>query len=170
MTRVANLLRSMVPPTRLVHYRKLVSGATELVKQVMSAEYADSYGWKWLVRSYLLTEMHAMKITRLQVKDETLDDLMASFPDQCGWLSTFCGDRVAPSKYQVRTLMHELNYKDPIEMLTCDLCIFGGREAREYSIDRINAGKDAIRGKERELGRNEEELAHPLVVFHAALV
>ena len=167
MTRVANLLRSMVPPTRLVHYRKLVSGATELVKQVMSAEYADSYGWKWLVRSYLLTEMHAMKITRLQVKDETLDDLMASFPDQCGWLSTFCGDRVAPSKYQVRTLMHELNYKDPIEMLTCDLCIFG--MTRQFSVEDIEAGKQVILNTCKELQRNADQQAHPLVVLRAAL-
>ena len=170
-TRVANVLRSLPPPVSLAAYTNIVANCTGLVEQIMGKEHAESYGWKWLVRSYLLTEMRVAGIKKLQVSStDTLSDLMAGFPDQCEWLSML--QRVIkpgskPTGIKVRDLVHELNYKDPIEMLTCDLCIFG--MTRQFSVEDIAAGKQVILNTCKELQRNADQQAHPLVVLRAAL-
>ena len=172
-TRVGNVLRSLPLPVSLANYKTCITSATALIEQTMGKVYADSYGWKWLVRSYLLTEMRVASIKGLQVSSgDSLSDLMVSFPDQCEWLSMLQRShkkRKTPSTIKVKDLVRELNYKDPVEMLTCDLCVFGGKAARNFDIGDINAGKKVIQATNTELQRSADQQAHPLVVLKAAL-
>ena len=65
-------------------------------------------------------------------------------------------------------MVRELKYKDPIEMLTCDLCIFGGPAARDFNIEDIKAGKRLIIDTCERLQRNPEQPAHPLAALRVA--
>ena len=172
-TRVSNVLRSLPVPVSLAAYTTCLTSSTALIAQELGKAHADSYGWKWLVRSYLITEMRVAGIKRLQVSsNDTLSDLMAGFPDQCEWLSMLLrsyGKRCQASSIKVRCLVKELNYKDPVEMLTCDLCVFGGKTARDFDVEDIIAGKRSIRNTCEMLQRNAYQQAHPLVVLRAAM-
>ena len=68
----------MPVPVSLAAYTTCVTSSTALIAQELGKAYADSYGWKWLVRSFLITEMRVAGIKRLQVSpNDTLSDLMA---------------------------------------------------------------------------------------------
>ena len=53
-------------------------------------------------------------------KKNTTEDIAKVFPDQLEWVSYFCPGGHSP----VGEFVRRLGYKDSIEYLTCDLCIF----------------------------------------------
>ena len=54
-------------------------------------------------------------------------------------------------------------------MLTCDLCIFGGKGARAFSVEDIEEGKEAIEREMAAASWSDEQQANPLVVLRTAL-
>jgi len=171
MTRLSGILRSIAPPRTLSEYRDVIMAATTLAHNVAGKEYARSYGWKWLVRSYILTEMYAANVRRLQVSESnTLRDLQVSFPDQSSWLTMLQRGARTSGTAKLRPLLRELLYKDPVEMLTCDLCIFLGKEACKFPLDSVVASKKDIMRMAGELRRNDDQQASPLAVMRGALV
>ena len=169
-TRVSNIMRSVPVPRSLADYKAGVTSASALVEKARGKAYAGSYGWMWVVRSYLLTEMRVAGIRELRVDaTDTLSDLQVSFPDRNGWLSRILATRKTPSSITVKDLVRELNYNGPIEMLTCDLCIFGGKAARDFRVEDIDSKRQLLRNTCERLRRNADQQAHPLVVLRAAL-
>ena len=53
-------------------------------------------------------------------KKNTTDDISKAFPDQSDWVTYFCPGGPMP----VGEFVSQLGYRDSIEYLTCDLCIF----------------------------------------------
>ena len=81
----------------------------------------DSYSFLWTFRAAMIAERAAAGCKKLQYNDKnTTDDLAKAFPDQCEWVSYFCPGGPVP----VGQFVSQLGYKDSIEYLTCDLCIF----------------------------------------------
>ena len=160
-TRLNNILRAQTTPRALDDWVKAVDNVGRLVRQVKkSNDYATSYGCLWLTRAFLLAEMRAAKHSCLTVgKNDQVKTMTQAFSDQCQWLTRF------GSNMKLRTLLRKLAYTDPPEMLTIDLCILGGPDARKWTIAEIKAATSTIRLARQEMGHD----AHPLRVLKQAM-
>jgi len=124
-----------------------------------------AYGTLWLVRSYMIAEMRARAISHLHVKPrDKAADLKIAFPDQCSWLK-----RVAAPTTKLTTVIKAAGYTGPIEMLTCDMCIFGGGQSLKWSTECIRANASKIRRVSKDLGESRERQAHPLIALRIAM-
>ena len=82
---------------------------------------ADSYSFLWTFRATMIAERAAAGFKKLEYSDKnTTDDILKAFPDQSQWVSYFCPGGPMPVGEFVRLL----GYKDSIDYLTADLCIF----------------------------------------------
>ena len=124
-----------------------------------------AYGTLWLVRSYMIAEMRARAIRHLRVQPtDTAADLKIAFPDQCNWLK-----RVATPTTKLATLIKTAGYTGPLEMLTCDMCIFGGEQSLKWPAEYIRANASKIRRVSKDIGESRERQAHPLIALRIAM-
>jgi hypothetical protein len=124
-----------------------------------------TYGTLWLVRSYMIAEMRARAIMHLRVRPtDTAADLKIAFPDQCNWLK-----RVATPTTKLAALIKAAGYTGPLEMLTCDMCIFGGDQSLKWSVEYILANSSKIRRVSKDISESRERPAHPLIALRTAM-
>ena len=140
------------------------------LKQVSNSQCKKSirsYGFLWLYRSYLYAETRAAGIKRLAVSGKnTVGDLQRGFPDQCKWMSRFaCATTLKCTK--VSALLKQLNYKDPIEHLTMDLCILGS--IRKWSPGDISSAQEQFKKELREMDEPGRP-AHTAVVLDLVML
>ena len=158
-SRVSDCLKALAVPSTLLEYADRVSLAGRLVTPVRDATYGKSYGFLWLCRAYLLAELHARGKHLTYRQKDTVSCLNYAFPDQCSWVSRFVGNTEST---RVSTLVRLLKYKDPLEMLTCDLCIFGGG-ARRWALEDIANGKNEVQRLRKQFSKDEPP--NPLVLI-----
>ena len=127
----------------------------------------ESYSFLWTFRAAMIAERAAAGFKKLQYsKKNTTEDIAKVFPDQLEWVSYFCPGGHSP----VGEFVRRLGYKDSIEYLTCDLCIFMpvaehlSTEAGEHEpkVKRCRIAMDAAMSS-----RNGQQ-AHPAVVAQQA--
>jgi hypothetical protein len=151
-----------------------VAGLAKVVHQIRgdqtSKSASKSYGFMWMYRAYMYAEMRVVGIKRLSVSAKnTVGDLMRGFPDQCNWMHRFVDNNSWATKTttKVSTLLRQLKYKDPVEHLTMDLCIFGS--IRKWSPEDIGSVQAQIKKKRLEMDKPGRP-AHPVVVLDLVML
>ena len=109
--------------------------------------------------------MRAQNITALRVTSSNrVADLKAGFPDQCNWVG-----RLAKPNAWIASFLKEIAYTGPVEMLTCDMCVLGGKASLAWSVDEIVRSAGKIEKMRKAMNQSANEQAHPIAVLSAAL-
>ena len=108
----------MRPPRTLDDW---VEACESLKKMAGKGQERESYSFLWTFRAAMIAERAAAGFKKLEYsKKNTTDDISKAFPDQSDWVTYFCPGGPMP----VGEFVRQLGYRDSIEYLTCDLCIF----------------------------------------------
>ena len=159
LSEMQQVLLAMRPPCTLDDWTRCL----ESFRSVTRHGEEDSYGFLWTFRAAIIAERAVAGCKKLAYSDEnTTDDISNAFPDQNEWVIYFCPHGPVP----VGEFVRQLGYKDSIEYLTCDLCIFmplaerlssgAGEEEPQVKKCRISMDKG--------LFRCHGQQAHPAVV------
>ena len=108
------------PPARTLDEWK--EGLKMFQKLVLKKDKQDSYSLLWNYRSAMIAERSSRGYKDLEYNDtNTAGDLAAAFPDMSRWVSFFCTEK---NRVRLSAFVRLLDYRESIEYLTCDLCIF----------------------------------------------
>ena len=90
------------------------------------------YTIPWVVRSKLHMEMRRAGVLRLKAsRQDRVAKMLTVFPDAKGWLSLFSKGMF------MRTLLRELEYDHPIELLTMYFCLFGDDLIKDMPVEEL---------------------------------
>ena len=122
----------------------------------------DSYSYLWMLRAHLIAEMRASRIRGLGYNSKnTVADMRRAFPDQCQWLDRFC-----ESKNQtIGAFLKSVQYKDSLEMFTCDACVLGDQIFRRGTLLDLQSKRSKIINAIKKSPAG----SHPVEVFKQAL-
>ena len=167
MAKIHNILIGSPVPRSLDEWVSVCKRAGAAVVALYShAALTDgaTYGFMWLLRSFLLAEVRGQEIAQLSVSaTNTVADLSAGFPDQCSWMS------LVPRNTLVRKFMKDIKYHEPVELLTCKMCVLGSTQARNWSVAELTDARIKISKARKELRLSPDEPAHPIEVLCHAL-
>ena len=104
----------------------------------------EGYHWNWLVRTRLWVEMRRAGIKRLKVTDDWGSEQVAEamLPDQSEWLSCWMTEF---TKDSLKGLLMKLNYKGPLEMLSCFACVLGDNALQDVSAEQLKKYRRQIK-------------------------
>jgi hypothetical protein len=126
----------------------------------------DSYGWSWLVRTYLFASMRAAGISRLRVTNDwnTEQVVEALLPDQSRWLPHWMRSK----GWTLKQLSAHL--KDvPVEMLSCMACILGDTALDKFDMSTLEGNLQRIMKVRAEVRKKYGWEGNPSLVVSEAL-
>lgn len=99
----------------------------------------EGYHWDWLVRTRLVVEMRNAGIKRLSVDVDWDSDqvVQAMLPDQSDWLQMW----MTKTNNSLKQLLKALDFKEPLEMLSCFACVLGDISLHDASIDQTTCNQ-----------------------------
>ena len=104
-----------------------------------------SYHFWWLARAYLIVEMRHQGIERLCVTADWTKDQVATamVPDMSEWVTSWMVSGAVGAN-SLKTLLSNLAYREPLELLACFCCMLGDTAMEQYSTDALASARDAI--------------------------
>lgn len=125
------------------------------------------YHWHWLVRTRLLVEMRNAGIDCLCVSAD-LDSnqvVQAMLPDQSHWLQLW----MKSTNNSLKKLMKVLDFKEPLEMLSCFACVLGDTSLNNASIDQITKSCTRIREARKTMVSSWGFEGNPALIVQAVI-
>jgi hypothetical protein len=103
---------------------------------------ATDYDFWWLVRAHLIVEMRHAGIGRLKLQQDWGQHEVAKalVPDMNKWVSMWI-KRVGNS---LKILLKQLQYTEPLKLLTCFACLLGNSAIDKHSTDELRSASHAI--------------------------
>jgi hypothetical protein len=109
--------------------------------QKMRIKATDYHFW-WLVRTHLIVEMRHAGIDRLKLQQDWGQHEVAKalVPDMSDWAPMWT-KRAGNS---LNILLKQLQYTEPLELLTCFACLLGDSAIDKHSTDELRSASHAI--------------------------
>ena len=104
--------------------------------------HATDYHFWWLVRTHLIVEMRHAGIDRLKLQQDWGQEEVAKamVPDMSEWVPLW----MKSAGNSLKTLLKQLQYTEPLELLTCFACVLGDSAIDKHSTDELRSASHAI--------------------------
>ncbi len=122
--------------------------------------------------AYLIVEMRHQGIERVRVSvDWTSDQATAAMvPDRSQWLKLWM-ESPAVGANSIKKLLSKLDCQEPLDMLSCVVCILGDSRMEHYSTAALASARDAITEVRQQMrqGAAFQDEGHPAVIVQTVM-
>ena len=160
-------------PRQWVRGYHIIKGAWDDldVKIPMLSEDASKgkvgYTLAWSIRGWLYSMMRRQGRQQLQrVSDVSVDEFMATFPDQKSMWPRFLGTRRRQRPLSLKEFFREADYHGPWELCTMVWCFIGHPNFNKVTAEWLEEHVEELHARREALKVEEGQNPHPAVLVH----